>query len=70
MENREIVSKAEKLVERSMKGNDASHDPSHIRRVGDLALFLARDHGLSSNPDSMLIVELAALLHDIGTAST
>lgn len=58
--------KAEKLVERSMKGNDASHDASHVWRVRDLALSLAREEGLASNPDSMEIVELAALLHDIG----
>ncbi|KDO52745.1 hypothetical protein CISIN_1g027623mg [Citrus sinensis] len=64
MESR--VRKAEKLVERSMKGNDASHDASHVWRVRDLALSLAREEGLASNPDSMEIVELAALLHDIG----
>ncbi|KAL5761398.1 hypothetical protein ACOSP7_017662 [Xanthoceras sorbifolium] len=66
MGSREIVRKAERLVDRSMKGNDASHDSSHVWRVRDMALSLAREQGLSSNPDSMLIVELAALLHDIG----
>ncbi|XP_021677599.2 uncharacterized protein LOC110662796 isoform X2 [Hevea brasiliensis] len=60
------VENAEKLVEKNMKGNDASHDASHVSRVRDLALSLAREEGLSSNPDSMEIVELAALLHDIG----
>ncbi|KAK1568427.1 hypothetical protein Q3G72_024344 [Acer saccharum] len=64
--SREIIRKAENLVERSMKGNDPSHDPPHVWRVRDLALSLARDQGLSSNPDSMLVIELAALLHDIG----
>ncbi|KAK0575392.1 hypothetical protein LWI29_038341 [Acer saccharum] len=64
--SREIIDKAENLVERSMKGNDPSHDPPHVWRVRDLALSLARDQGLSSNPDSMLVIELAALLHDIG----
>ncbi|KAG2305381.1 hypothetical protein Bca52824_034032 [Brassica carinata] len=58
--------KAEELVEKAMKGNDASHDASHVRRVRDLALSIAREEGLSSNSDSMEIVELAALLHDIG----
>ncbi|WCJ40080.1 Metal-dependent phosphohydrolase [Euphorbia peplus] len=62
----ETVKKAEKLVERSMKGNDASHDAWHVWRVRDLALSLARHEGLSSHPDSMEVVELAALLHDIG----
>ncbi|KAG8375038.1 hypothetical protein BUALT_Bualt10G0058100 [Buddleja alternifolia] len=49
-----------------MKGNDASHDSAHAFRVRDLALSLAREEGLSASPHSMLIVELAALLHDIG----
>ncbi|MCH92516.1 metal-dependent phosphohydrolase, partial [Trifolium medium] len=50
----------------AMKGNDASHDAAHVWRVRDLALSLASEEGLSSDPDSMEIVELAALLHDIG----
>ncbi|KAG6767181.1 hypothetical protein POTOM_028363 [Populus tomentosa] len=59
------VKNAEKLVERTMKGNDASHDAAHVWRVRDLALSLAQEEGLSS--DSMEIVELAALLHDIAS---
>ncbi|XP_050232687.1 uncharacterized protein LOC126681241 [Mercurialis annua] len=62
----ETVKKAENLVEKFMKRNDGSHDAWHVWRVRDLALSLAREEGLSSNPDSMEIVELAALLHDIG----
>ncbi|KAL6980033.1 hypothetical protein U1Q18_021684 [Sarracenia purpurea var. burkii] len=65
-ERSETVRNAEKLVESAMKGNDASHDAAHVFRVRDLALSLAREEGLSSSPDSMEIVELAALLHDIG----
>ncbi|KAF9678669.1 hypothetical protein SADUNF_Sadunf07G0059100 [Salix dunnii] len=57
------VRNAEKLVERTMKGNDASHDAAHVWRVRGLALSLSQEEGLSS--DSMEIVELAALLHDI-----
>lgn len=60
------VSRAEKLVQSAMKGNDASHDAAHVFRVRDLALSLAREESLSSSPDSMEIVELTALLHDIG----
>ncbi|WVZ03917.1 hypothetical protein V8G54_024723, partial [Vigna mungo] len=56
---------AEALVEKMMKGNDASHDAAHVWRVRDLALSLAEEEGLSSDPHSMQIVELAALLHDI-----
>ncbi|KAK4389232.1 putative protein YpgQ [Sesamum angolense] len=63
----EIILKAERLVESAMEGNDASHDAAHAFRVRDLALSLAREEGLATSPDSMLIVELAALLHDIGT---
>uniref|UniRef100_A0A5B7A8T1 HD/PDEase domain-containing protein n=1 Tax=Davidia involucrata TaxID=16924 RepID=A0A5B7A8T1_DAVIN len=66
MAKREAARKAEKLVESAMKGNDASHDAAHVFRVRDLAISLAREEGLSSSPDSMEIVELAALLHDIG----
>ncbi|KAG8092041.1 hypothetical protein GUJ93_ZPchr0012g19751 [Zizania palustris] len=59
------VRRAEELVEREMGGRDASHDAAHALRVRDLALSLAAELGLSS-PDRLLIVELAALLHDIG----
>ena len=53
---RDVVRRAEKLVEESMKGNDASHDAAHVYRVRDLALSIAAEEGLSSSPDSMLIV--------------
>ncbi|KAI3421659.1 HD domain-containing protein [Psidium guajava] len=62
----EVVTKAEMLMEEHMRGNDASHDAWHVFRVRDLALSLAGEEGLASDPDSMEIVELAALLHDIG----
>lgn len=66
MARRETVRKAEKLVETAMQGNDASHDAAHVFRVRDLALSLALEEGLSSSTESMEIVELAALFHDIG----
>ncbi|XP_027099957.1 uncharacterized protein [Coffea arabica] len=62
----ETIKRAEKLVETMMKGNDASHDAAHGFRVRDLALSLAHEEGLHQSSDSMQIVELAALLHDIG----
>ncbi|GFP88948.1 uncharacterized protein ypgq [Phtheirospermum japonicum] len=62
----EIIAKAEELVKSAMKGNDASHDAAHAFRVRDLALSLAREESLSASAHSMLTVELAALLHDIG----
>ncbi|KAI4373144.1 hypothetical protein MLD38_011303 [Melastoma candidum] len=61
-----VVAKAEKLMREVMSGNDASHDAWHVLRVRDLALSIAREEGLSGDLDSMEIVELAALLHDIG----
>ncbi|KAL8224275.1 hypothetical protein R6Q57_019750 [Mikania cordata] len=66
MAKSETVRNAERLVEVMMKDNDASHDAAHVFRVRDLALSLAHEEGLSSSPISLEIVELAALLHDIG----
>ncbi|CAA7391100.1 unnamed protein product [Spirodela intermedia] len=72
MEREEIVRNAERLLEHTTKGRDASHDAAHAYRVRDLALSLAREEGLGdpSSPgysqDSIEVVELAALLHDIG----
>ena len=58
MAKKETVKNAEKLVEMSMKGNDASHDEAHVWRVRDLALSLAREEGLASNPESLEIVNI------------
>ncbi|KAJ3682296.1 hypothetical protein LUZ60_014869 [Juncus effusus] len=60
------VRSAEKLVETAMAGRDASHDAAHAFRVRGLALSLAGEEGLDASNDSLEIVELAALLHDIG----
>ncbi|CAI8591116.1 unnamed protein product [Vicia faba] len=59
MERKERVRKAEALVEKAMKGNDASHDAVHVWRVRDLALSLASEEGLSSDPHSIEILQLA-----------
>ncbi|CAI8594309.1 unnamed protein product [Vicia faba] len=59
MERKERVRKAEALVEKAMKGNDASHDAVHVWRARDLALSLASEEGLSSDPHSMEILQLA-----------
>lgn len=56
MARKETVRNAEELVERITKGNDASHDATHVWRVRDLALNLAREEGLISNSQSMEIV--------------
>ncbi|ERN09435.1 uncharacterized protein LOC18437588 [Amborella trichopoda] len=61
----EVVRRAEELVQRIMRGWDASHDAFHAFRVRNLALSLALQENLTS-PDTLEIIELAALLHDIG----
>ncbi|KAL4186139.1 hypothetical protein AMTRI_Chr09g12740 [Amborella trichopoda] len=61
----EVVRRAEELVQRIMRGWDASHDAFHAFRVRNLALSLALQDNLTS-PDTLEIIELAALLHDIG----
>ncbi|MQL84585.1 hypothetical protein Taro_017090 [Colocasia esculenta] len=72
MGREETVRNAERLVESTMNGRDASHNAAHAYRVRDLALSLAREEGLSNpsspsySPDGMEVVELAALLHDVG----
>ncbi|XP_078448545.1 metal-dependent phosphohydrolase [Wolffia australiana] len=72
MKGKEMVKKAEKLVKATARGRDASHDAAHSCRVRDLALSLAIEEGLGDpssanySSDSLEVVELAALLHDIG----
>ncbi|XP_072963374.1 uncharacterized protein [Typha angustifolia] len=64
-----MVRNAEKLVVEMMARRDASHDASHAFRVRDLAFSLAKEECLDLDPSSngdLEIVELAALLHDIG----
>ncbi|XP_076917930.1 uncharacterized protein LOC143578152 [Bidens hawaiensis] len=63
MAKTETVRNAERLVEVMMKENDASHDAAHAFR--DLSLA-HEEASLSSSSISLEIVELAALLHDIG----
>lgn len=43
------VKNAEKLVEETMRGRDASHDAAHAYRVRDLALSLAKEEGLDGH---------------------
>lgn len=58
-----VVAAAEALVQNVMGAWDGSHDPFHAYRVRSLALSLASEEGLA--PDSLYVIELAALLHDI-----
>ncbi|PKU73729.1 hypothetical protein MA16_Dca013310 [Dendrobium catenatum] len=54
---RRTLQMAEKLVESTMAGRDASHDAAHAFRVRDLALSLAMEEGLDNH--SLEIVEKA-----------
>ena len=60
-----ILSAAEAFVQKELKGNDGSHDYSHIERVRKTARSLALEEELS--PHSIFLCELAALLHDVRT---
>jgi uncharacterized protein len=60
----ELVKTTEEYVKVYMKQyNDTSHDWSHVQRVRKMALNLAQ---LEEHPVNTQLVELAALLHDVG----
>ncbi len=60
MNKRQLITKTEEFVKKKMKG-DPGHDWSHIKRVCRSALYIAK-----KEKADLLVVELAALLHDIG----
>ncbi|KAJ7031379.1 hypothetical protein C8F04DRAFT_1110986 [Mycena alexandri] len=57
-----VILEAEKVMEEAMAKYDPSHDAFHVQRVRRTSLALA--NAISPKPD-LLIVELAALLHDV-----
>ncbi|EGN98867.1 hypothetical protein SERLA73DRAFT_54842 [Serpula lacrymans var. lacrymans S7.3] len=57
------VEAAEKLMVETMARYDPSHDAFHVERVRKTALSIAR--ALPSQKPDLLVVELAALLHDV-----
>jgi uncharacterized protein len=59
-----LLAATEEHVRQHMLGNDASHDWSHVDRVRSLAMRLAEQEGVT-DVDTLLVVELAALLHDL-----
>ncbi len=59
-----LLADAEDFVRVSLSDNDASHDVWHVHRVRNMAKTLAKEEGLSH--DRVQVVELAALLHDVG----
>ncbi|KAG2047238.1 hypothetical protein BDR06DRAFT_1032488 [Suillus hirtellus] len=54
---------AETLMNETMARYDPSHDAFHVQRVRKTALSIAR--ALSTQTPDLLVVELAALLHDV-----
>ncbi|KAG1872287.1 hypothetical protein F4604DRAFT_1654560 [Suillus subluteus] len=54
---------AENLMNEVMARYDPSHDAFHVQRVRQTALSIAR--ALSAQQPDLLVVELAALLHDV-----
>ncbi|KAJ7455284.1 hypothetical protein B0H11DRAFT_1874817 [Mycena galericulata] len=57
-----VVAEAEKIMKDTMARYDPSHDAFHVQRVRRTSLALA--NAISPKPD-LLVVELAALLHDV-----
>lgn len=58
-----VIAATEAFVKGQLEHVDGSHDWWHIARVRNLALLLAKEEQLPL--DSLLVVELAALLHDV-----
>jgi uncharacterized protein len=58
----QVIEKAQKYVRSILEGEGSGHDWWHIKRVYDLANTIANHY-----PDvNLLVVQLGALLHDIG----
>lgn len=58
--NKELILKTEEFVRQTLEGEGTGHDWWHIHRVRNTALTLAKEESAD-----VVIVELAALLHDI-----
>jgi uncharacterized protein len=58
----EIISKTTEFVKQQLAGDSSGHDWWHIHRVKNLALTIAKQE----TGVKLFIVEMAALLHDVG----
>ncbi|KAF8843735.1 hypothetical protein BDN67DRAFT_963911 [Paxillus ammoniavirescens] len=63
MREQAAIDAAEKLMLATMERYDPSHDSFHVERVRRTALSLA--HSIPERKPDLLVVELAALLHDV-----
>ena len=61
MDRQEIIKKTEYFVKQTLGKDNTGHDWWHVHRVRNLAKRIAREESAD-----IFIVELAALLHDIG----
>ncbi|MBU4228182.1 HD domain-containing protein [bacterium] len=61
MDRQEIIKKTELFVKKTVSEDSTGHDWWHVHRVRNLAKRIAREESAD-----IFIVELAALLHDIG----
>ena len=59
----ELIHKTINLVQEKLEGTESGHDWFHIERVWKLSLKMQEKEG-----GDKLIIELAALLHDIADA--
>lgn len=60
MTDQEVIARTAAFVKSELKDAEGGHDWWHIERVGKNALTIAK-----TEPANLLVVELAALLHDI-----
>ena len=61
MDRQEIIKKTELFVKKTVSEDSTGHDWWHVHRVRNLAKRIAREEAAD-----IFVVELAALLHDIG----
>src|SRR5882724_8743871 len=61
MNKKEIIQKTEELVKKRMLGEGTGHDWWHVDRVRRTALKIAK----SEKKGDLLIIQLAALTHDL-----
>lgn len=63
-----FINKTILFVKNSLEKNDAGHDWWHVERVWQMARRIAEDEVSRGVNVDMLVVELGALLHDVGDA--
>lgn len=57
-----LIKKTKAYVQKRMSGEASGHDWFHVERVAKLALYIAEEEG----EVDLVLIELAALLHDLG----